>query len=303
MKAVVYARYSTDKQDSNSTAAQIRNCKALIKREGWMLVATHADEGISGSDNERPDYKRLLADSEAGKFDVVVVDETSRLTRAPGELTHQLTWLKYRDQFLVDCRGFDSRSNGAGLLASVSNYMDEQELDQIRHRTRRGQREVVELAFNPGGRAYGYSSEPVQTQGKRRWRVITVPEQGDIVRDIFERYAPGAGLKAIAESLNSRDIPSPGSTWNRTERRCRGWVHSAVRAILKNPRYVGKLIWNKSQWVTVPFSSQRKRVERPRSEWIIREVPALRIVPEELWRQVQARFDQPSRRICASMAT
>ena len=92
MRAAIYTRFSTDKQDSNSTAAQVRNCKERIEREDWTLTETYGDEGISGSDNERPDYLRLLRDSEHDKFDVLVVDETSRLTRAPGELQRQLSF-------------------------------------------------------------------------------------------------------------------------------------------------------------------------------------------------------------------
>ena len=58
MRAAVYSRYSDKrKQDANSPAAQIRNCKVLIEREGWTLVGTYGDEGITGTDNERPGYK------------------------------------------------------------------------------------------------------------------------------------------------------------------------------------------------------------------------------------------------------
>lgn len=51
MKAATYTRFSTDKQDSNSTAAQLRNCAQLIEREGWQQVGTYSDEAITGSDN------------------------------------------------------------------------------------------------------------------------------------------------------------------------------------------------------------------------------------------------------------
>ena len=296
MRAATYTRFSTDKQDSNSTAAQLRNCTQLIEREGWEHVGTYSDEGITGSDNDRPDYRRLLADAEAGKLDMIVVDETSRLTRAPGELQRQLALLKFRGQFLVDCRGFDSRQTGASLIASVANYMDEQEVEKIIHRTRRGQREVVEQEFNPGGRAYGYSSEPVRTSGKRRWRIVVVPGQAEVVREIFQRYAAGEGMKSIAEGLNARGTASPGSTWRRKQRRCRGWLGSTVRAILLNERYTGKLIWNRTSWTKVPFTSRRIKVERPRSEWVIRDMPALAIVSQDTWQRVQARFAEPSRR-------
>ena len=297
MKAKIYTRFSdASRQDANSTAAQIRNCVQLIEREGWQHIGTYSDEGISGSDNERPEYRHLLADAEAGKFDVIVLDETSRFTRAPGELQRQLAMLKFRGQFLVDCRGFDSRQAGSSLLASVSNYMDEQEVEKIIHRTRRGQREVVEMDLNPGGRAFAYSSVPVKTNGKRRWRIVVVPEQAEVVREIFRRYIAGEGFSTIADSLNARGVPSPGSTWQRKTRRRRGWLASAVRAILCNEKYRGKLIWNRTKWTKVPFTAKRKMVERPRSEWVIRDMPALAIVSENTWQRVRARFAEPSRR-------
>jgi len=66
-------------------------------------------------------------------------------------------------------------------------------------------------------------------------------EQVAIVREIFARYADGASCLAISRELNARGIPSPGSTWKRKTRRCKGWMASAVRVILKNPLYCGRV--------------------------------------------------------------
>jgi hypothetical protein len=64
--------------------------------------------------------------------------------------------------------------------------------------------------------------------------VEEIPGRG-IVREIFERFAHGSSCRTIAQELNDRGVPSPGSTWKRKVRRCTGWTGSAVRVILKNP--------------------------------------------------------------------
>ncbi len=124
MKVAIYARYSTDLQDKTSIAGQICNCEALAAREGFDIVSRYQDAARSGNDDNRPQYQLLLADSEAGKFDSIIVDETSRLTRRPGELPRLLEILAFRNQSLVDCKGFDSRHETAALLASIYGGID-----------------------------------------------------------------------------------------------------------------------------------------------------------------------------------
>ena len=119
MKVAIYARYSTDKQDESTITCQIRNCEAFAESQGWQIYKRYSDEGISGSDDSRPGYQQLLADSEAFLFDGIIVDETSRLTRAPGELQRLMERFAFRDQFLCDSKGFDSRQETAGDRKSV----------------------------------------------------------------------------------------------------------------------------------------------------------------------------------------
>jgi hypothetical protein len=81
-----------------------------------------------------------------------------------------------------------------------------------------------------GGKAYGYRDGKV--------------DKGEafIVREIFGKFADGASCRTIAAELNGRRIASPGSTWNRTERRVQGWMGSGVRVILRNERYRGVVL-------------------------------------------------------------
>jgi site-specific DNA recombinase len=115
-----------------------------------------------------------------------------------------------------------------------------------------------------------------------------------VVRWIFTRYADGHSPRAIAHELNARGIKS-----------ARGgpWAVSALigpkgkgLGLLHNELYTGRVLWNRRQWLKDPDTGARRYVERPRTEWQEREDPALRIVPDELWRRVQARGRAPAPR-------
>ena len=112
-----------------------------------------------------------------------------------------------------------------------------------------------------------------------------------IVREIFARTADGESMRTIANDLNAHGVASPGATWNRSERRHDGrWLISALNAMLQNERYIGRLVWNKSQWVKDPDSGRRIRRERPRSEWTVTECPTL--IDEPTWSKVQVRMKE-----------
>jgi hypothetical protein len=113
------------------------------------------------------------------------------------------------------------------------------------------------------------------------------PEQAKWVRQIFEWYAEGHAPRWIAAELNKRGIKSArGGTW----------AASAIygdmtknTGLLNNELYVGRYVWNRSNWVKDPDTGKRKRIARDESEWIVSEKPELRIVPDDLWQRVKAR--------------
>jgi site-specific DNA recombinase len=81
MRAVIYARYSSDNQREASIEDQVRECRAFIERQGWTLQQTYSDRALSGASMLRPRYQRLLADARDGQFDVVVAEALDRLSR------------------------------------------------------------------------------------------------------------------------------------------------------------------------------------------------------------------------------
>ena len=110
------------------------------------------------------------------------------------------------------------------------------------------------------------------------------------MRGIFELYAADWSPRAIADDLNRRGIPSPGSAWRgRTVRRGAGWLASGVYAMLSNPLYAGTYNWNRHAWLKNPDTGKRKAVKRPASDWVTHDMPELRIVSHELWQRVEMR--------------
>jgi site-specific DNA recombinase len=86
LRAVVYARYSSDLQSAASIEDQVRECRAFIERQGWVYEHAYVDRALSGASMLRPGYQRLLQEAREGVFDVVVAEALDRVGRQ-GKLT------------------------------------------------------------------------------------------------------------------------------------------------------------------------------------------------------------------------
>jgi len=123
------------------------------------------------------------------------------------------------------------------------------------------------------------------------------------VRRIFQLYADGMSPRNIAARLNLEGVPSPGATWKRTKRRKDGkWLASAIHGdvkrgtgILNNPRYIGRIIWGRSEWRRSAADSAVRKQRLLEEALVERTDERLRIVSDELWQHVKARQEQQSR--------
>src|SRR5262245_37985565 len=148
---------------------------------------------------------------------------------------------------------------------------------RTRQRTYDALRRRAEAGAVTGGRVFGYRNERNGTGYVHR--VIDETEAA-IVRRIFTLYAEGDGLTRIAKRLNADGVPAARSGTG-------SWAPTAIREILRRPLYAGRVVWNKSQKVT--RQGTRGQRQRPATEWLEREAPALRIVSEPLWEAVERR--------------
>ncbi|MEI2416146.1 recombinase family protein [Orrella sp. JC864] len=287
MHAAFYGRFSTDRQRETSIEDQERICAARAAALGLDLTIRHSDQGISGSTPvaARPGGKRLLADALAGRFDVLLVEGLDRLSRDMVEQEQTIRRFEHRGIRIIGVSdGYDSVSSARKLHRGMRGLINEVYLDDLRAKTHRGLRGQVDRGFHAGGLSYGYRS--VDADGGKRLEVN--PEQAGWVRWIFKKYSEGWSVQRIAHELNRLGVPAlRGGTW-------------AVSAIYGNPRrlagvlnnelYIGRYIWNRSQWLKDPDTGQRIRVDRPREEWLTREVPELRIVDDATWEAVRERL-------------
>jgi site-specific DNA recombinase len=270
VQAVIYARYSTDRQSETSIADQVRVCRlhALAKR--WTILAEYTDEGVSGAAfGNRPGAQAALAATARGV--TLIVTDLSRISRSQ-ELAPLMDRVRFRGGRVIGVQdGFDSDSPTARMQAGLSGIMSDELRAGIRARVHSALEMRAEAGQPTGGKAYADEA---------------------IIREVFRRFADGETMKQIACDLNRRGVPSPGATWRRRSRRKDArWLVSSLHEMLHNERYAGRLIWNRSVWHKDPDTGRRLRRERPRSEWIIRAIPAM--VDEMTWRRVQARFHGP----------
>ena len=288
--AIIYARYSTDKQRETSIEDQARVCRARAEALQLQVVAVHADDELSGSTPvaSRPGGKALLADALAGRFQVMLLEGLDRLSRDQVEQETIIRRLEHRGIRILGCSdGYDSTASGRKLHRSMRGLINEIYLDDLRDKTHRGLAGQVERGFHAGGISFGYRSV-----GDDRGHTLEIDaDAAEWVRWIFTRYAEGWSCQRIAAELNKLRVRSPRETT---------WCVSALygspakgSGVLNNELYVGRYIWNRSQWVKEPDTGKRQRIDRPRQEWQVIERPELRILSDELWQAARARMSKP----------
>ncbi len=297
-RCAIYARYSSDLQSPTSIDDQTQLCRAYADRQGWTVVATFQDAALSGFGVEhRPGYQQLLAGalSTPSPFDLILVEDLSRLTRDTAELLRLFHRLRLKGIDLVGVSdGIATGQPGAKVHLTVKGLVNELYLDDLRDKTHRGLSGRVVRGLSAGGSIFGYRTVSTQEErhpGKRTAsaRYEIEPGEAEIVRRIFRDYAQGRSMQAIAHALNRDGIPFPGKATKRGPAR-RGWATSTVRVILRNDKYAGVWVWNKRRFLKDPETGRRRAMSRPAEEWVRQERPELRIIEPALWNAVRARL-------------
>lgn len=289
--AAIYARFSTDRQRETSLADQAEVCRAHGALLGLAIAAVYTDDGVSGSTpvGARVGGARMLADVLAGRVEVLLLEGLDRLSRDQVEQERTVRRLEHRGIRIVGVAdGYDSEAAGRKIHRTMRGLINEIYLDDLRHKTHRGLAGQLARGGHAGGLAFGYRS--VADGDVHRLEVV--PEQAEVVRWIFERYVEGWSPQRLASDLNARGVKTGrGGTWAVS-----ALYGSPAKGsgVLNNELYIGRTIWNRSQWVKDPDTGKRTRIDRPREEWVVLERPELRIVSDEAWQAVRDRMGRPS---------
>jgi len=272
-RAAIYARFSSDKQSDRSIEDQVELCRAFCAREGLRVVGVYDDRAKSGASTvNRAGWLKLMRDSSADKFDVVVAESLDRIARDQEDLAGIYKRLRFKqiEMWTVqDGRAGEIHVGVKGLLGTLY-------LKDLAQKTKRGQAGVIRDGRHNGGRSYGYRPVP----GKAG--ILQIQEgEAAIVRRIFDSYASGRSPRDIAAELNREGIPGPrGGPWNASTI---GGSRKRANGILHNELYVGRVVWNRQSFIKNPETGRRVSRANPQSEWMTADVPELRIIERETW--------------------
>ncbi|RKS52211.1 DNA invertase Pin-like site-specific DNA recombinase [Paracoccus pantotrophus] len=285
LRAVIYARYSSDLQSASSIEDQSRLCRERTARAGWQIVGSYEDAATSGASLMRPGIQRLQQDARERRFDVVISEVLDRLSRNQTDIAalyQNLTFAGVTIETLAEGRIDEMHIGLKGTMNALF-------LKDLAAKTRRGLRGRVEKGKSGGGNAFGYTVLRSLTEDgeiRRGDRQINEDEAA-IVRRIFHAYAEGMSPNRIADQLNREGIPGPrGRAWDKST------IHGNPKrgtGILNNEIYVGCLVWNRQSFVKDPATGKRQARPNPEAEWIVTEVPELRIIDQSLWDRVKNR--------------
>jgi site-specific DNA recombinase len=227
-----------------------------------------------------------LGKRQTRRFDALLIEDASRLSRKQADvlnLCERLSFAGVKIHFIS--QGIDSGDEKFQLLLLARGMIDQLFLADTAKRVRRGLEGLIRRGLHTGGRCYGYRSR----KDDDGTRLEVYEPEAILVRRIFNLYADGKSLKAIAKKLNADGVQSPQPQQGRISR---SWCPSTIRTILRNERYLGKVVWSRKHRVRDPKSG--RRVFRTREgETPIRgaDRPELQIVPENLWLAVEDRRD------------
>ena len=272
MRAAIYSRFSTDRQTESSIADQVRVCTEHAQKEGWTVTHHFEDQAISGAAiGNRPGCVAMLEAAKARAFDVLLVMDTSRLSRSSADLSKIADRMVFMGLRILAVQepGADTAKEGWEIYFGLSGLMGQQFRKMTSKKTHTALESRAKAGRPTGGRAFGYTSQNE-----------LIPQEAAIATEIFERFAGGESMRAIAQDLNGRGAPTP---------RRDKWYVSAIHALLHNERYLGRLTWNKSTWRKDPDTGKRSRSEREASEHVTAVREDLRIASNETWARVRAR--------------
>ena len=280
-RAVIYARYSSDKQSDRSIEDQVRLCRERLEADGHILTQVYSDHAVSGATLLRPGIQALIEDAGRGKFDVVYAEALDRISRDQEDAAGFYKRMRFAEVSIVTLSEGEITDLHVGLKGTMNALF----LRDLAEKTRRGLRGRVEACRSGGGITYGYNVVEANHDGAGL-RSIN-PEQAKVIMRVFRDYAAGKSPRHIAFELNKEGITGPSG---------KGWGASTINGnakrgtgILNNELYIGRLVWNRLRYVKDPESGKRRSRLNPPDQWIIKDVPELRIVAQDLWDRVKDR--------------
>lgn len=253
MKAVIYARYSSDNQREESIEGQLRECTAYCKKNDITILRTYIDRAMSAKTDHRPDFQRMIKDSAKGLFDVIIVWKLDRFARNRYDSAHYKAQLrKYGVKVLSATENISDGPEGI-ILESMLEGMAEYYSAELSEKVIRGHTEnALKCKYNGGTPTFGYIID-------KDMQYQINPRTAPAVLEMFTMYDKGSTMKEIVAYMSERGV---------TTVRGKKIDLNFMARLLKNRKYIGEYSY--------------RHIVTPNG------IPA--IVPQDLFDRVQQRL-------------
>ena len=274
MRYAAYCRVSTGSDEQlNSLINQKKFFEEYAEKRGDTLIKIYADRGISGkSMKERPQFLKMLSDSEKGIFDALLVKDISRFARNTVDFLNGIRLLKSRGIDVVFVGANQKVLGESEFILTVFAALAQEESCGLSKKIIFGKKQGAKRGRVPNV-LYGYDK-------KNTYELTVNEKEAECVKNIFTMYGVNEiGLRKIADNLNEKKVL--------TKNNCK-WSAKTVRRIIENPIYRGVLVNNKSE--TLDFISASRRNVPPESQYR-HEREDFRIVDDELFFKANKRLE------------
>lgn len=223
MRAVIYARFSSHNQTEQSIEGQMRDCLSYANANGFRIVSEYIDRALSAKTDNRPQFQKMIKDSEKGLFDVILVWKLDRFCRNRFDSAHYKARLGLHGVKVISVMENISDEPEGILVESLLEGMAEYYSAELAQKIKRGMRESALKCKVTGALPFGYKSDADKN-------IILDEEKAPLVATIYELYADGWSAKEIVDHLNEKGIKTrEGQKFNK----------NSLPRILSNPRYKG----------------------------------------------------------------
>lgn len=291
-KVGLYIRLSESDEDKSyeSESESIINQRNLlmdyVKSHGFTLIDEYVDDGFTGTNFDRPSFKRMIQDIESGKINCVITKDLSRLGRdyiQCGYYVEQyfpqnkIRYISILDQ--VDTFEETANNDIAPFKALFNDMTSKDTSKKIRSILKNKKEQGKFIGSKP---SYGYMRDPLD-----KGHLLPDPVTAPNVKKIFEMAYEGIGISDIVSYLNYNNILSPSmykNTKPSSKQKTNIWTVSSVNKILKNRMYTGDMVQNVQ--TKLSYKSQKK-VALEKSFWIIVENTHEPLVSKEIFESIQ----------------
>ena len=269
--AGIYIRLSREDEEHGAVSQSIINQKdflsAYAAENGFNIVDCYIDDGFSGVNFDRPNWKRLIEDIEKGIVNTVITKDLSRLGRDYIMTGHYIE--KYfplnNIRYIAVNDGVDTDAEDSGDMTAFKAVINDMYARDISKKTRTAKTtQKLKGEFIGSVAPYGYKKS-----GENKKKLVIDDISAVIVRRIYKMYLENMSMSGIAKQLSFELIPTPSALKNLAARQ-RGvykglWNTAALKRILTNPTYIGHLTQNRSKKVSYKINKQNLI---PRENWI-----------------------------------